>query len=225
MATRRPDPDTESLTIGGFLDSIIARRQPVERATKGPDHLANRTRIKSWLESIPITEPMRAKDAAFALLLEQDSLRLPFNDARTEALLYLDREMHPHLPRLESDYLAAKPGGELETVLWRACSDLGRAFIVTYERAFTDNLERLGSRQALNTAALLLSRIVHYLAWQARLAAYRRADWIPGRWQQVHRMYRKARAFNIQQQDVPDLLRSATGSAGSRSRPSTCRYS
>jgi hypothetical protein len=204
MATRRPDPDTESLTIGGFLDSIIARRQPAERA-KGPDHLANRTRIKSWLESLPITEPMRAKDAAFALLLEQDSLRLEFNDARTEALLYLDRDMHPHLLRLESDYLAAKQGGELESVLWRACSDLGRAFIVTYERAFTDNLERLGSRQALNTAALLLSRIVHYLAWQARLAAYRRADWIPGRWQQVHRMYRKARAFNIQQQDVPDL--------------------
>jgi hypothetical protein len=204
MATRRTDPDTESLTIGGFLDSIIARRQPAER-TKGPDHLANRTRIKSWLESLPITEPMRAKEAAFALLLEQDSLRLPFNDARTEALLYLDRDMHPHLLRLESDYLAAKLGGELETVLWRACSDLGRAFIVTYERAFTDNLERLGSRQALNTSALILSRIVHYLAWQARLAAYRRADWIPGRWQQVHRMYRKARAFNIQQQDVADL--------------------
>jgi len=204
MATRRPDPENESLTIGGFLDSIIARRQPADKS-KAPDHLANRTRIKSWLESIPITEPMRAKEAAFSLLLEQDSLRLAFNDARTEALLYLDRDMHPHLLRLESDYLAAKPGGELETVLWRACSDLGRAFIVTYERAFTDNLERLGSRQALNTAALILSRIVHFLAWQARLAAYRRADWIPGRWQQLHRMYRKARAFNIQQQDVPDL--------------------
>jgi len=204
MATRRPDNDTEALTIGGFLDSIIARRQPAERS-KGPDHLANRVRIKTWFDSLPITEPMRAKEAAFALLLEQDSLRLPFDDARTEALLYLDRDMHPHLLRLESDYLAAKPGGELETVLWRACSDLGRAFIVTYERAFTDNLERLGSRAALSTATLILSRIVHFLAWQARLAAYRRADWIPGRWQQAHRMYRKARAFNIQQQDVPDL--------------------
>jgi hypothetical protein len=204
MATRRPDSENESLTIGGFLDSIIARRQSSERS-KGPDHLANRVRIKTWLESIPITESMRAKDAAFALLLEQDSLRLPFSDPRTEALLYLDRNMHPHLLRIESDYLAAKPGGELEAVLWRACSDMGRAFIVTYERAFTDNLERLGSRAALNTAALILSRIVHYLAWQARLAAYRRADWIPGRWQQLHRMYRKARAFNIQQQEVPDL--------------------
>src|SRR6185295_7009188 len=122
MATRKNETDNESLTLGGFLDSIIARRQPDR--TKGPDHLANRARIKAWLESLPITEAMRAKDAAFALLLEQDSLRLPFTAERTEALLYLDRDMHPHLLRLESDFLAAKQGGELETVLWRACSDL-----------------------------------------------------------------------------------------------------
>ncbi|MEO7761595.1 MAG: hypothetical protein ABIS68_06760 [Casimicrobiaceae bacterium] len=205
MSSRRQGSDNnESLTLGGFLDSIIARRQSGDKV-KAPDHMANRTRIKAWFESLPLTEPMPAKDAAFQLLLEQDSLRLPFSAERTEALLYLDRDMHPHLLRLESDYLAAKPGGELETVLARACSELGRAFIVTFERAFTDNLERLGSRAALNTLALILSRIVHYLAWQARLCAYKHTDWIPGRWQQLHRIYRKARAFNVQKADVPDL--------------------
>jgi hypothetical protein len=90
-------------------------------------------------------------------------------------------------------------------VLWRACSELGRAYIVTYERAFTDHLERLGSREALITLALILSRIVHYLAWQARLCAYKHTEWIPGRWQQLHRLYRKSRAFNVPTQDVQDL--------------------
>ncbi len=204
MATRRPGNDQEPSTLGGFFDSIVARRHAGDKS-KATDHLANRTRIKSWFESLPITEPMRAKDAAFQLLLEQDGLKLPFTAERTEALLYLDRDMHPHLLRLESDYLAAKPGGELEAVLARACSELGRAFIVTLERAFIDNLERLGSRAALNTLALILSRVVHYLAWQARLAAYRHADWMPERWRQLHRMYRKARAFNVQTLEVPDL--------------------
>ena len=203
MPNRRPGNDNEPTTLGGFFDSIIARRQ-VDKS-RAPDNLANRARIKTWFESLPLAEPMRAKDAAFQLLLEQDALKLPFTAERTEALLYLDRDMHPHMLRLESDYLAAKPGGELETVLVRACSELGRAFIVTLERAFIDNLERLGSRAALNTLALILSRIVHYLAWQARLTAYRHADWIPERWQQVHRMYRKARAFNVQTLEVPDL--------------------
>lgn len=204
MATRPTGSDPDGLAVGGFLDSIIARRRPDDKA-KGPDHLANRQRIAAWLDSLPLTEPMRAKEAVFALLLEQDSLRLPFTVERTDALFHLDRGMHPNLLKLESDYLAAKPGGELEQVLWRACSDLGRAFIVTYERAFTDNLERLGSRAALQTLTLVLVRIVHFLAWQARLCAYRRADWIPGRWQQLHRMYRKARAFNVQLHEVPDL--------------------
>jgi hypothetical protein len=204
MATRRTGSDTEGQTVGGFLDSIIAKREPGDKR-KGPDHLANRQQIASWLDSLPLTEPTRAKEAAFALLLEQDSLRLPFTVERTDALFHLDRGMHPNLLKLESDYLAAKVGGELEQVLSRSCSDLGRAFIVTYERAFTDNLERLGSRAALQTLTLVLARIVHFLAWQARLCAYRRADWIPGRWQQLHRMYRKARAFNVQLYEVPDL--------------------
>lgn len=204
MATRRPDFDPEGQTIGGFLDSIIARRPPGDKS-KGPDHLANRQRIASWLDSLPITEPMRAKDAVFALLLEQDAQRLPFTLERTDALFHLDRGTQPNLIKIESDFLAAKPGGELEMVLWRACSELGRAFIVTYEHAFTDNLERLGSRAALQTLTLVLGRIVHFLAWQARLAAYRRSDWIPGRWQQLHRIYRKARAFGVQVHEVPDL--------------------
>ena len=68
MVTRRTGPDPDSQTIGGFQDSIIAKRHPDEKA-RGPDHLANRTRIASWLESLPLTEPTRAKDAAFALLL------------------------------------------------------------------------------------------------------------------------------------------------------------
>jgi hypothetical protein len=204
MTTRRTGSDPEGLTVGGFFDSIIAKRQSDAKA-KGPDHLANRQRIASWLESLPLTEATRAKEAAFALLLEQDSLRLPFTVERTDALFYFDRGINPHLLKLESDYLAAKPDGELEQVLWRACSDLGRAFVVTYERAFTDNLERLGSRAALQTLSLILARIVHFLAWQARLCAYQRADWSPGRWQQLHRMYRKARAFNVQTRDVADL--------------------
>ena len=41
MANRRDGPDSEPLTIGGFLDSIIAKRQPSDRS-KAPDHLANR---------------------------------------------------------------------------------------------------------------------------------------------------------------------------------------
>lgn len=204
MATRHTGPDPDSQATGGFLGSIIAKRHPDVRA-KGPDHLANRTRIASWLESLPLTEPTRAKDATFALLLDQDAARLPFTVERTDALFHLDRGIHPHLLKLESDYLAAKQGGELEQVLWRGCSELGRAFIVTYERAFTDNLERLGSRAALQTLTLILARIVHFLAWQARLSAYIRADWIPGRWQQLHRLYRKARAFNVQVHEVPDL--------------------
>src|SRR5829696_695831 len=111
MANRKPGTDSnDALTLGGFLDSIITRRLPGERF-KGPDHLINPARIKGWLDSLSLTEPMRAKDAAFQLLLEQDSLRLTFTDERTEALLLLDRCVHPHLLRLEGDYLAAKPGG------------------------------------------------------------------------------------------------------------------
>lgn len=204
MPTRRTGSDPDGPTVGGFLDTIIARRHPDDKA-KGPDHLANRQRIAAWLDNSPLTEPMRAKEEVFALLLEQESLCLPFTVERTDALFHLDRGMHPNLLKLESDYLTAKPGGELEQVLWRACSELGRAFIVTYERAFTDNVERLGSRAALQTLTLVLARIVHFLAWQARLCAYRRVDWIPGRWQQLHRMYRKARAFNVQVHEVPDL--------------------
>ncbi|MEP7085523.1 MAG: hypothetical protein ABI854_12350, partial [Betaproteobacteria bacterium] len=70
---------------------------------------------------------------------------------------------------------------------------------------FTDNVERLGSRAALQAVTLVLARIVHFLAWQARLAAYQRSEWIPGRWQQLHRIYRKARAFGVQTHEVPDL--------------------
>jgi len=204
MVTRRRPPESETQTVGGFFDSIIARRDPEQRA-RGPDHLSNRQRISSWLGSLPLTEPMLAKDAAFALLLEQDSLRLPFTDERTEALFYLDRGMYPNLIKLESDYLAAKPGGEAEQVLWRACSEIGRAYIVTYERAFTENVERLGSRAALQSLTQILARGLHYLAWQARLNAYRRAEWVPGRWQQVHRMFRKAKAFGVQTHEAPDL--------------------
>ncbi|MEO8136338.1 MAG: hypothetical protein ABI831_20475 [Betaproteobacteria bacterium] len=203
MVTRRP-PDSENQTIGGFLDSIIARRDSDSRM-RGPDHLSNRHRISKWLDSLPLTEAMRAKDAAFALLLEQDSLRLPFSTERTEAVFYLDRGLYANLVKLESDYLAAKPGGELEQVLWRACSEIGRAFIVTYERAFTENVERLGSRAALQSLTQIVARIVHYLAWQARLSAYQRTEWDPGRWQQLHRMYRKAKAFGVQHQETPDL--------------------
>lgn len=204
MVTRRQPPESETQTVGGFLDSIVSRRDPNKRA-RGPDHLANRQRVSSWLAGLPATEAMRAKDAAFALLLEQDSLRLPFTPERTEAMFYFDRGMYPNLIRLESDYLAAKPGGELEETLWRACSDIGRAFVVTYERAFTENVGGMGSRAALQTLTQILVRIMHYLAWQARLNAYRRQEWVPGRWQQVHRMFRKAKAFGVQHNEAPDL--------------------
>ena len=203
--TRRPGADDDSPnTVGGFLDSIIVARQADSGRGKEVDYLAERGRVVRWLKLLP-SDPIEAKDAAFALLSEQNSLKLPFSAERTEALFHFDRGIHPYMLKLESDYLAAQIGGELEEVLWRACSELGRAMIVTYERAFTDNLERLGSRAALLTLTLIIVRIIHYLAWQARLTAYKRNDWIPGRWQQLHRLYRKARAFNIQVHGVADL--------------------
>ena len=204
MVTRRTGSNSDGRTAGGFLDSIIAKRQSVIKK-KGLDHLASQQRITAWLDNLPLAEPTRAQEAALLLLLEQDSLQVPFTPERTDALFRLDRGVYPNVLKLESDYLGAKAGGELEQVLWRSCSDLGRAFIVTYERAFTDNLERLGSRAALQTLTLVLSRIIHFLAWQARLCTYRRADWNPVRWQQLHRLYRKARAFNVQLREVPDL--------------------
>ena len=202
--TRRPVPEVEGQTVGGFLDSIIAGRQTGAVRGKEVDYLAERTRVARWLKLLP-SDPVQAKEAAFALLSEQNSQRWPFTPERTEALFHFDRGMHPYLLKVETDYLAAQVGGELEEVLWRSCSELGRALIVTYERAFTDNIERLGSRAALQTVTIIVLRIIHYLAWQARLCAYKRIDWIPGRWQQLHRLYRKARAFNVQLHGVPDL--------------------
>ena len=202
--TRRPVPEVEGQTVGGFLDSIIAGRQSDSGRGKEVDYLAERARISRWLKLLP-NDPLQAKEAAFALLSEQNSLKLSFTAERTEALFHFDRGIHDQMLKLETDFLAAQIGGELEDVLWRACSELGRAMIVTYERAFTDNVERMGSRAALLTLTLIIVRIIHYLAWQARLCAYRRIDWIPGRWQQLHRLYRKARAFNIQLHGVSDL--------------------
>ena len=187
--TRRPGADVDSPnTVGGFRDSIMVARQADSGRGKEVDYLAERGRVVRWLKLLP-SDPIDAKDAAFALLSEQNSLKLPFSAERTEALFHFDRGIHTYMLKLESDFLAAQIGGELEEVLWRACSELGRAMIVTYERAFTDNLERLGSRAALLTLTLIIVRIIHYLAWQARLTAYKRNDWIPGRWQQLHRLY------------------------------------
>jgi hypothetical protein len=202
--TTRSSPDNEGQTVGGFRDSIIDRHRQANRVM-GTDHLASQQGIIAWLGSLPLAEPTRVKDALFAVLLDQELQRLPFTPERTEALFQLDRSISSNLLKLESDYLAAKPGGELDQLLRGACSDLARALIVTYEHAFADNVERLGSRAALRTVTLILARIIHFLAWQARLCAYRRAEWIPGRWQQLHRTYRKARAFNVQLQEVPDL--------------------
>lgn len=202
MVTSRRGVDDSPATVGGFLDSIIGTQR--ETRIKGVDYLAESTRVVRWLKLLP-HDPLQAKDAAFAVLTDQNSAKYPFSPERTEALFLFDRGIHESLLRLETDYLAAQIGGELEDVLWRACSDLSRAMIVSYERAFNDNLERMGSRAALLTVTLIIVRMLHYLAWQARLTAYKRSDWIPGRWQQLHRLYRKARAFNIQLHGVSDL--------------------
>ena len=202
MVTSRRGADDSPPTVGGFLDSIIGARP--EHRTREVDYLAETTRVARWLKLLP-NDPLQAKDAAFAVLSDQNSAKYPFSPERTEALFLFDRGVHEYLLRLETDYLAAQVGGELEEVLWRACSDLSRAMIVSYERAFNDNLERMGSRAALLTVTLIIVRMLHYLAWQARLTAYKRNDWIPGRWQQLHRLFRKARAFNIQLHGVSDL--------------------
>ena len=202
MVTSRRGVDDSPTTVGGFLDSIIGTQR--ETRTREVDYLAENTRIARWLKLLP-NDPLQAKDAAFAVLTDQNSAKYPFSPERTEALFLFDRGIHEYLLRLETDYLAAQVGGELEGVLWRACSDLSRAMIVSYERAFNDNLERMGSRAALLTVTLIIVRMLHYLAWQARLTAYKRSDWIPGRWQQLHRLFRKARAFNIQLHGVSDL--------------------
>ena len=202
MVTSRRGVDNSPTTVGGFLDSIIGTQR--ETRTREVDYLAENTRVARWLKLLP-NDPLQAKDAAFAVLSDQNSAKYPFSPERTEALFLFDRGIHEYLLRLETDYLAAQIGGELEDVLWRACSDLSRAMIVSYERAFNDNLERMGSRAALLTVTLIIVRMLHYLAWQARLTAYKRSDWIPGRWQQLHRLFRKARAFNIQLHGVSDL--------------------
>jgi hypothetical protein len=202
MVTSRRGVADDSPTLGGFLDSIIGARQ--EHRTRAVDYLADPTRVARWLKLLP-SDPLQAKDAAFAVLSDQNSAKYPFTPERTEALFLFDRGIHAYLLRLETDYLAAQVGGELEEVLWRACSELSRAMIVSYERAFNENLERMGSRAALLTVTLIIVRMLHYLAWQARLTAYKRSDWIPGRWQQLHRLFRKARAFNIHLHGVSDL--------------------
>jgi hypothetical protein len=172
------------------------------RFGKDPRHpLSDPKAVARWFDSLPKTDLFAFQAAILDGLSLLAAGTVKPTAAAAEALIAVD-VMSDRLRRaLLAQYLeVANRPGTVERRVWQTAFDLAQGFLQCYQ-IFTGELDDSSpARRAKGLATLLVLHHVYQLGQDSLLRLFRFEQWIPGKWQQLHRLYASARADGVHRQ-------------------------
>jgi hypothetical protein len=152
----------------------------------------------AWLRDLPAHDAIGRQQLALQAFDGMRQSRRPIDLARALALQHADLTLGSDRRALFRQYvssLASAPA--VSTRIWQASFDLAQAFAAAYQAVLEVALGPKGFGTWKPQVPLLLTRLVHYYATDAKLRICRHERWIPAKWRELHRLYVRASELGV----------------------------
>ena len=174
------------------------------------DPLTSVRAATAWLRELPTQDVVMRCDVARRAL--EQSRQLQPDVARAQALLHTDAALRAGCHRLLRQYVeSVETASNASPQLWQSGFDITQAFIGAYRSVLDAAMTPKAHGDWKPHLPLLMTRLMHHYAAEAKLRIFRHERWIPAKWQEVHHLFRCAQELRLDR--VAASLDAANGSA------------
>ncbi len=167
-----------------MLEWLRARRDPLRG-----EHSAAR-----WAATVSTRDVADIQQRVVETVGAYPAVRRRVLPEHFDALLKVDQRVDATVGELEAQFVEGIDGSpDDETRLWRSVFEVCRVMLAAYQHTFK-LASRSSDRRWSTRLPMLLVRLAHYKALDARLRLYRYAKWAASQWREMHQYYELARA-------------------------------
>ena len=157
----------------------------------------------AWFRQLPTADAIGRQLHVIRAL---GALSRPLEFEIVAPVAFLDAELGADRGQLIAQYIdAADVSGGVAERIWHAAYDLCGAFITAYAKLLDQALANRADARWRRETPRLAARLLHYYGTDAKLRALKGERWIPAKWMEVHRRYRRAIELGIERAPIaPD---------------------
>jgi hypothetical protein len=184
--------------------------RPGDRASP----LQSRKAAAGWFRQLPAADRIGRSLKVIRALDDFAQTTAPADAACLSAVAYLDLELGPDRGQLIAQYIDrvdANPA--VAERVWKAAYDINQAFVAAYRKLLEDATAAAADSRLKREIVPVTARLIHYFNTDAKLRALKSERWIPQKWAELHRLYRRAVELAIERAPPPD---GGSGDAASR---------
>src|SRR5262245_46629104 len=176
--------------------------------------LSTQKSASAWFRQLPAGDAISRQLQVVQALEEvaQSAKRIDFSCVA--AVGYLDSELGPDRGQLLGQYVEHCDGRQaVADRIWQAAYDISQAFIAAYRKLLDQAVDNAGDPRWKREVAPLTARLIHHYGIDAKLRTLKSERWIPQKWVELNRLYRRAIDMRIER---VVFGRSANGETGAR---------
>jgi hypothetical protein len=184
--------------------AIFRFRIPSRAARREP--LATQKAAAAWLRRLPRTDAIERQQTVTRAI--EDAFRSA-GELRFEqvgAIEFLDAELAADRGRFITQYVEHAEGtAALVNRIWQAAYDSCQGFILAY-RSLLDRAQSAANEPRwMRAFPRLAARLIHFYGIDAELRVLKNEAWIPAKWMDLHRIYKRAVDLRVERaQPGPD---------------------
>lgn len=165
--------------------------------------LSDSKSAERWIDTFARADPLGAQAEIVRQLrpLAQPSTHRSVTEL--EALFLVDRSVDSVRQALVAQYTThAARSSKVEAKLWQALLELTHGFELAYAAFAREIRRRAYDPRWQQQLPELLVRSMRQLAFESRIRMFRYEQWIPGKWREVHELFRLACAHRVARRKV-----------------------
>ena len=176
---------------------IFHFRNPSPDAHAQP--LATQKAAAAWFRQLPAVDAIGRQQTVLRAIEAACASGSGLDFEQLGAIEYLDAELAADRGRLITQYVEhAEGSAALANRIWQAAYEIAQGFIVAYRGLLDRALGAAGDRRWKQALPRVMARLVHFYGTDAKLRVLKNEPWIPAKWVELHRLYRRAVDLGIE---------------------------
>jgi hypothetical protein len=158
-----------------------------------PEPLATQKAAAAWLHGLPRADAIERQRTVTRAIEDAFRSEGELRFEQVGAIEFLDAELATDRDRFITQYVELAEGTHARAHrMWQAAYDGCQGFIVAYRRLLDRAQGAANEPRWTRTLPRLAARLIHFYGTDAELRVLKHEAWIPAKWMDLHRIYKRA---------------------------------